>query len=177
VGVTGTYYGDYLLWDSSVNSWAVGSSSVSIGQNTNRNVTTTIVSTTPSIVGALIAGGTASEYSGYSVSLSSNGNTVAIGAYGYSTSTGATRIYDLSGNTWALRGALIAGGTAGEASGRSVSLSSDGNTVAIGAVGYDVGLSNCGATRIYDWSGAAWVLRGALIAGGTAGENSGGLSR
>ena len=42
-------------------------------------------------------------------------------------------------------------------SGRSVSLSSDGSMVAIGAPNNDGNGSNSGHARIYEWSGSVWV--------------------
>ena len=77
------------------------------------------------------------DYSGYSVSLSSDGTIVAIGAHGndgvngrYS---GHVRIYKYDGTSWGQLGQDIDGEAAGDNSGMSVSLSSDGTIVAIGA--------------------------------------------
>ena len=69
--------------------------------------------------------------------MSSDGNTVAIGAPFYDngglSNRGTTRIYKWSGTAWTIRGDLIEGEDQDERSGWSVSLSSDGNTVAIGS--------------------------------------------
>ena len=50
---------------------------------------------------------------------------------------------------WEQRGQDIDGEANGDLSGYSVSLSSDGNTVAIGA---EEAVSNSGSTRIFTWS-------------------------
>ena len=76
--------------------------------------------------------------SGYSVSLSSDGTTVAIGASandGNGSDSGHVRIYAWNSATsaWEQQGADIDGEAADDQSGWSVSLSSDGTTVAIGA--------------------------------------------
>ncbi|MEP1490007.1 MAG: T9SS type A sorting domain-containing protein [Algibacter sp.] len=86
-------------------------------------------------IGQDIEGETAGDRSGFSVSLSSDGSVVAIGAVGYSFSTGHVRIYsnpNLNG-VWTQVGQDIIGEVLGESSGRSISLSSDGSVVAIGA--------------------------------------------
>jgi hypothetical protein len=70
------------------------------------------------------------------VSLSSNGNIAAVGAYthdGNGADSGQVRIYSFDGNAWVQQGADIDGEAAHDYSGTSVSLSSDGSTVAIGA--------------------------------------------
>ena len=88
--------------------------------------------------GADIDGEAAGDYSGESVSLSSDGTTVAIGANsndGNGENSGHVRIYAWNSATsaWDQQGADIDGEAAGDRSGESVSLSSDGTTVAIGA--------------------------------------------
>ncbi|MDC3130596.1 FG-GAP repeat protein, partial [Bacteroidota bacterium] len=68
--------------------------------------------------------------------MSSDGNTVAIGADGNDgngTNAGHVRIYDWNGSSWTQRGQDIDGEAAYDFSGFSVSINSDGNTVAIGA--------------------------------------------
>ena len=74
-----------------------------------------------------------------SVSLSSDGTTVAIGAHGNDgngTYSGHVRIYAWNSATsaWEQQGADIDGEAVDDYSGDSVSLSSDGTTVAIGAM-------------------------------------------
>jgi hypothetical protein len=58
-------------------------------------------------------------------------------------------VYDLSGNTWIQRGQDIDGEAAGDQSGTSVAISSDGNTVAIGAPLNDGGTIDNGQVRVY----------------------------
>ena len=84
-------------------------------------------------VGNDIDGGAAEDELGYSVSLSSDGNVVAVGAHQNLTSSGYVRIYKNVNNVWTQVGSDIDGVEVGDNSGRSVSLSSDGNVVAIGS--------------------------------------------
>ena len=125
--------------------------------------------------GSDINGEAAYDYSGRSVSLSSDGNTVAIGAYGNSAYAGHVRVYDWNGSSWAKRGSDIDGEAEGDFSGYSVSLSSDGNTVAIGADGNDGAGLYAGHVRVYDWNGVSvsWAKRGLDIDGEAAYNQSG----
>ena len=116
-------------------------------------------------IGADIDGEALNDYSGYSVSLSSDGKIVAIGAYlndGNGTYSGHVRVYEWNGTAWVQRGSDIDGEAYADYSGNSVSLSSDGSIVAIGAYGNG---SYSGHVRVYEWNGAAWVQRGTDIDG------------
>ena len=75
--------------------------------------------------------------------------------------------------TWEKRGSDIDGDAAGDESGYSVSLSDDGNTVAIGAHRNDGNGDASGHVRVYDWNGSSWEQRGSDIDGETAYDKSG----
>ncbi|MCP4743838.1 MAG: hypothetical protein GY871_16660, partial [Actinomycetales bacterium] len=124
-------------------------------------------------LGQDIDGEAAGDDSGWSVSLSADGNRVAIGAI-YNdengSSAGHVRIYGLSGNTWIQLGQDIDGEAAGDRSGVSVSLSADGNRVAIGADRNDGNGSDAGHVRIYGLSGNTWIQLGQDIDGEAAGD-------
>ncbi len=127
-------------------------------------------------VGADIDGEAAGDYSGVSVSISSDGSTVAIGAYnndGNGSNAGHVRIYKDSSGTWTQQGSDIDGEAAGDGSGSSVSLSGDGSTVAIGADGNGGNGSNAGHVRIYKDSSGTWIQQGSDIDGEAAGDGSG----
>ena len=127
-------------------------------------------------IGSDIDGEAAGDGSGSSVSLSSDGTTLAIGASnndGNGTDSGHVRVYEWNGSAWTQKGADIDGEAANDYSGYSVSLSSDGTEVAIGAIGNDGTASGAGHVRVYEWTGSAWVQKGADIDGETEGDNSG----
>ena len=111
------------------------------------------------------------DQSGYSVNMSANGNTVAIGAPYYDGSSilnrGQVRVYDWSGSAWSPRGLnIMYGEGTNDYSGMSVSLSKDGNVVAIGAPFNDgANGTDSGQVRVYAWSGSAWAQRGVDIDG------------
>ena len=102
-------------------------------------------------LGSDIDGETGNDRSGYSVSLSSNGDRVAIGAIqngGNGSNSGHVRVYSWNGSSWAQLGSDIDGEAAGDYSGR-VSMNSDGDRVAIGATANDGNGSNSGHAVSY----------------------------
>ena len=104
-------------------------------------------------IGQDIDGEAADDNSGISVSLSSDGNTVAIGALyndGNGNDAGHVRIYENIGGSWSQIGQDIDGVAADDTSGISVSLSSDGNTVAVGAFRNDGNGTDAGHVRVYN---------------------------
>ena len=127
-------------------------------------------------IGSDIDGEAADDRTGSSVSLSSDGSIVAIGATGNDgngTDAGHVRIYQNKSGLWTQIGSDIDGEAAGDASGLSVSLSSDGSIVAIGAPYNDSNGSNAGHVRIYQNKSGLWTQIGSDIDGGAAGDGSG----
>ena len=119
----------------------------------------------------------------FPISMSSDGTRVAIGASendgssGSGSAAGHVRVYSESGGTWTQVGGDIDGEAAGDWSGVSVSMSSDGTRVAIGASWND-GTSgstsdNRGHVRVYSESGGTWTQIGGDIDGEDALDNSG----
>ena len=105
--------------------------------------------------GADIDGEFPFDNSGSSVSLSNDGSIVAIGApfndvNGNISGSGHVRIFENVGDSWTQIEADIDGEAEGDQSGSSVSLSSDGSTVAIGAPFNDgVNGDSSGHVRVY----------------------------
>ena len=126
-------------------------------------------------LGGDIDGEAAEDNSGYSVSLSDDGTKVAIGAYGNDgtvSNAGHVRVYSWNGTLWSQLGVDINGEAADDYSGWSVSLSSDGTILAIGAYRNDGGGSSSGHVRVYSWNGTAWIQLGDDI-DGEASDQSG----
>ncbi len=127
-------------------------------------------------LGGDIDGEAAEDWSGWSVSLSSDGERLAIGAPlndGNGSSAGHVRVYRWSGTSWTQLGGDIDGEAAYDWSGFSVSFSSDGDRLAIGAEGNDGNGSNAGHVRVYEWSGTSWTRLGGDIDGEAGGDRSG----
>ena len=105
-------------------------------------------------VGSDIDGEAANDLSGGSVSMNSAGDRVAIGAVGNDgTGDGAghVRIYEYSNSSWTQLGSDIDGEAASDGSGRSVSMNSAGDRVAIGASGNDGSGDGAGHVRVYEY--------------------------
>ena len=126
-------------------------------------------------LGADIDGEAPGDLSGRSVSITSDGSIVAIGAAwnnGNGSDAGHVRVYEYSSGSWTQLGSDIDGG-AGDCSGYSVSLSSDGTIIAIGAIFNDGNGSNSGTVRVYEYSSGSWTQRGSDIGGEAANDWSG----
>ncbi|GFH56518.1 hypothetical protein CTEN210_12994 [Chaetoceros tenuissimus] len=97
---------------------------------------------------------------GFFVSLSSNGATLAVGVPVNDTNLmpGHVQVYNYNGSTWNLKGNAIQGKTLGDSFGYSISLSSTGDRVAIGAPTNSVAGTNSGEVRIYSYDGSKWEL-------------------
>jgi hypothetical protein len=106
-------------------------------------------------LGTDIDGETEYDQSGRSVSLSSDGTSVAIGAHqndGSGTDAGSVRVYKNVSGTWMQLGADIDGEAPDDRGGTSVSLSSNGSILAIGAIQNDGSGTEAGHVRVYDLS-------------------------
>ena len=113
---------------------------------------------------------------GWSVSLSSDGYTVAIGAPYHNengTNSGQVRIYKYNEGAWTQIGQNINGEAAGDESGDPVSLNSDGSIVAIGAPYNDENGEDSGQVRIYKYNNGTWIQIGEDIDGKAAGDRLG----
>jgi hypothetical protein len=116
-------------------------------------------------LGADIDGKANTTLSGYSVSLSADGSTVAIGHSPYTSDKGLICVYKYLNNAWTQLGTDINGESNGDSFGISVSLSSDGTIVAIGAPQNDETDYNSGHVRIYKYLNDVWSQLGADIDG------------
>lgn len=124
-------------------------------------------------VGADIDGEAEEDWSGYSVSLSEDGMTVAIGAPfndGNGRNAGHVRVYNFSSNVWTQVGADINGEAAYDNSGVSVSLNARGTMMAIGVPQEG---EEAGYVQVYRYSSSVWAQVGANIIGEAAGDELG----
>lgn len=112
-------------------------------------------------VGSDIDGEGDFDRSGNSVSISANGNRVAIGARQNDNNgnydSGHVRIYELTDGEWLQLGSDLDGKEQGDTFGVAVSLTADGMRIAIGA---EYGGSQGGYVRIYDWINNEWTQIG-----------------
>ena len=139
----------------------------------------------PKQIGANIIGTNANDDSGYSVALSPDGTTIAIGEPKYelqvdednngfpdnvNQNKGRVRVFKLISGTWTQLGTDLIGAGDGDLFGTTVSLSNTGTALAVGAPIHD---SSKGRVRVYQYNGTAWGPLGSDINGGTAGEKFG----
>lgn len=122
-----------------------------------------------------IDGQSAADYSGQSVSISDDGNTMALSSPGNNSNgndSGHVRIFTWSGTAWIAVGNPIVGESA-EDQINNVSISTDGETIAVGATGNNGNGADSGHVRVYNWNGTAWTQIGDDINGEAAGDMSG----
>ncbi|SRX73414.1 T9SS type A sorting domain-containing protein [Aequorivita antarctica] len=128
-------------------------------------------------LGADIDGEAEEDRSGTSVTISNDGTLVAIGSVFNQGVNGAqsghVRVYMYNGSDWTQKGNDIDGEASMDLSGGSISITGDGNIVAIGATGNDGGGDSSGHARVYSWNGTAWVQLGNDIDGETEGDRLG----
>lgn len=150
-------------------------------------------------IGYFKAGNTDTQDNFGTVALSADGKTLAIGAPGedsdadtvngddgdnIASGSGATYIYVKDSNSWRLQAYIKASNSdAGDAFGTAVSLSSDGNTLAVGApfedgAGNSIGADdsdnaaeNAGAVYVYKRSGDFWLQQGYIKASNSGAED------
>ncbi|WP_274474458.1 WD40 repeat domain-containing protein [Mangrovimonas aestuarii] len=140
----GTYSGHVRVYENQLGNW------VQIGQD--------------------IDGDTGFNYSGVSVSLSADGDIVAIGSYWYSISInnsnlGKVKVFKNQSGNWVQIGQDIIGENSDDHSGYSVSLSDDGDIVAIGAPFNNGNGVDSGQVRVYENQAGTWVQIGQDIDG------------
>ena len=109
---------------------------------------------------SIVAG--SKDLTGGSVSLSSEGTRVAVGSHYYEQNyRGYVRVFewDAGANSWNLMGSGLPGANVGDAFGHSVSLSGNGDRLAVGAFHNDDNGNESGQVKIYEWSvqGSTWV--------------------
>ena len=128
--------------------------------------------------GNSIVGSGANENLGYSVSLSENGQILAVGAYNgdiIQTDSGHISLYQYVTETtsWEKLGNDIVGYESNEHFGSSLSLSSDGTTVVAGSYNSDVGGTDIGYVKAYKLIEGYWRQIGRKLVGQTAGDKFG----
>jgi hypothetical protein len=119
-------------------------------------------------IGNNILGESQGDLSGFKVSLSSNGQILAISAINNDEATGHVRIFQNKNGIWEQKGENINGENHSNRFGWSISLSSDGETIAISAEdGIGIG-SHTGHVKIYNFNNGTWNQIGENIIGDIA---------
>ncbi len=110
-----------------------------------------------------------SAYFGYSSALSADGNTMAVGGLEDNNQIGASWIFTRSGTSWTQQGSKLVGtnGSATALQGYSVSLSADGNVLAVGG---PQDSSNAGGAWIFTRSFSNWTQQTSKFTVGGTGQ-------
>jgi len=119
-------------------------------------------------LGGDIDGEASQDEFGISVSLSTDGSRLAVGGWKNDDSganAGHMRVFEWTGAAWTQLGTDIDGDTSDSFFGGSVSLSYNGNRLAVSAVSKTGSGDYTGLVRIYQWSGSAWTQLGTDIDG------------
>ena len=126
-------------------------------------------------LGADIDGEDGADFAGESVATSDNGNTVILGAPGNGgqSNSGVARVYRLSGTNWNQLGQDLDGTTFLGNFGDSVSMSANGNTIAVGDPGSNDNGTDSGQAQVYRLSGNTWNQLGQDINGENSDDESG----
>jgi len=98
------------------------------------------------------------DYQGQSIALSADGQRLVVGSSGYSAgvSAGSTTVYERSGSGWTVIGSPIVGDNANDLSGIEVSISDDGNTIAIGVPTVMFNQDGRGSVKVFEYNGGTW---------------------
>ena len=103
--------------------------------------------------------GVAGDYFGYSVAISTDGNTIVAGAYGDDdggSASGSIYIFYWNGSGWTQVKKVASDDATNDRFGHNVSVSSDGGVVVVGAYQES---TNAGAAYIFTRSGDVWTQR------------------
>lgn len=114
--------------------------------------------------------GSTNQNHGYSVSLSADGSILAVSAILSNNTAGHVKIYQNNGGTWTQIGNTINGDAANDQSGFVIDLSDDGSIVAVGARLNDGGGTNSGHVKVYQNNGGTWTQIGSDIEGSNAND-------
>jgi hypothetical protein len=123
-------------------------------------------------IGSEILGLEGNDLFGSAVTLSEDGTTVGVGAITGSSGAGYVRVFRQNGENWDQVGQAIVGRQPGDNLGKALSISANGQTVAIGAYQADAA-TGAGYVQIFGLVGTSWTQIGADIVGRNNGDRFG----
>ena len=123
-----------------------------------------------------IAGAAPGDQAGYSISLSADGNTVAIGSRANDdngAASGHARVFENQSGIWTQKGNAVTGEAVNDFFGFSISLSADGNILAVGAPDNNSSAFDAGNVKIYRYETNDWAQIGDEILGDVLSDRCG----
>jgi hypothetical protein len=122
-------------------------------------------------LGSNITSGSSSWSFGYAHALSGDGTRLVAGAPTDSNDgPGRAQIFDWSGSEWVELGDELAGSSNGDAFGHFVSISEDGNRVAVSSPWHNAGGTDTGQVQVFEWNGTTWNQAGSALYGEAASD-------
>lgn len=132
------------------------------------SVFTSIASLAQTQVGNDINGMSSNDSFGWSVASSGNGQTIVVGAPGSSVngdSSGQIKIYQFDGTNWNQLGDTLEAYAESNNAGRSVAITDDGTTIAIGIPNSNEFAYSAGSVEIFQFDGSNWIQKGTTLYG------------
>ncbi|NRB50525.1 MAG: hypothetical protein HRU41_22845 [Saprospiraceae bacterium] len=132
-------------------------------------------------MGNTLEGAGTNDVMGYSVDIAGDGNRIIVGSR-YSSNpergssgrfSGHANIYEWDGSNWVEMGSPIYGTGREDLSGSAVSISKQGNIIAIGAPYSNTNGSDAGQVRVFKWVNNNWVQLGNDLRGSNPGDRAG----
>jgi hypothetical protein len=125
-------------------------------------------------LGSDLVGNLGGDVFGESVAISADASTIAIGSRGAGGLSGSVFAYRLVGGAWSQIGSSLNGEAAMDNAGISVSLSANGQILALGANQNDgSGIADNGHVRVYSYDGLDWLQIGESMEGEAASDRFG----
>lgn len=182
-GQSGDAFGGAVVLSTDGSTLAVGALYADVNGNADQGSVTVFTRSGGSWAeqGVLTVAGSANDWFGYSIAMSADGGTIAVGAV-YATvdgnkAQGSASVFARQGGKWSLQKTVTGkDGAAGDLFGYSVSLSADGSTLAVGATGSDVGgNADQGTASVFTRDGG-WALQQVLTSATAAAKANFGTS-
>lgn len=170
----GDSFGRAVSLNSTGDTFIVGS----LGSNTGVARVYSRSGTSFTQLGNALSGSGSDDWFGYSVSINSTGDVIAVGSPrsdAAGTDSGMAEVFqwNISLSAWESRGSSLLGASLSGFSGYSVSLNDAGDIIAIGSpYDNDAGF-RAGSVEVYSWNGTSWNQLGSDIMGLSAGETAG----
>lgn len=114
-------------------------------------------------LGSTLYGSNEGDYFGTDVDMSADGNTIIIGVKQIGTVQflpGYAQVFTYQSNSWVQKGEIIQGSSQNEGAGESLSISANGNVIAIATPRDDTAGEDFGNVTAYEFLNNSWVQKG-----------------
>src|SRR5690554_1470874 len=168
-GAENNYFGNSVALNTEGTTMLVGSSNANVNGPLSGEVNVYTYNGSQWIERGESLKGEEGDQFGSSVAMTPDGSRIIAGASGATTANGANtgkaEVFDWDGTQWIPVGNTINGAFFSNLFGQVVSISNDGNRVAVSAPNFGANYSILGQVKIYEFDGAIWQQMGAEITG------------